>query len=542
MENVSDVSKLKMEPKTTLKASDIHIHDFSLDGRTAGPSGGDILEMVARAAKQATQTSPRTSIKMDAFDVDFEGLRADLGDDSPEDVLLREARRLTKDAQYQTALAKLEEVLAIAPNQPEAIYLKAFCKYSLGTLKPALKVLLELKGVVLKNRLRTRVQTLKEDIRQKTLPMAARIYSTAMQTRQASKAISPLLEFAQTDPEVGKFHYFLAGAYLINKQFKEAREAAREGVAVCETDRKELQQLHLQIEEHFLPQMLGPARKLFRARKYAEAAVALAEVPEDAHDTAMWIAFEGFLRQFGTSSSTSLLSRVAPGRMKAGTDPPGTPAEVKALYEFLVEPEMKVARASVKSGQAGTAEPALKAALAHTPNFSVANHMLATCVYQRVGARVKNKIGKDIDDNGARELRACSKELDAVRDMAIIASRDPEIPDAKRLLNSIDQMRKDIQGVLDTHETQVHDAKLVNKAIDDFIQVLMQMFALRGASGRYEVIAAATSLYSKLGAMRNELPALRRQCKGQQARQIMELLRDKFVEPNYQVLRQAMGR
>lgn len=546
MSNVDDISKLKMDPKTTLKASDIHVHDFSFTGNTASTVNDDILEKMSRSAHRAarSQSQSESSIRMGAVDVDFSSLRADLGDDGPEGPALREAKRLVNEQQYETALDKLEEVFQIIPHHHEAVYLQAYCQFQLKRLKEALQTVYRLKDVVLSNRLQTRVRSLKVDIRSQTVPQAARVYTAAVKTRDVSRPIQKLREFAAADPEVGNFHHFLASVLVVGKQLDEARTAAAHGLEVCETDREELEQLLREIEKRFLPRILRPARTQFREKKYAQASATLAALSADVKTTALWESFNGYVDQLTGKGKKNggLFSRFKAGSINARENPPGTPAEVRELFEYLVEPEMKAARIAVEKPDYTAAERALTSAVAIAPGFSIANHMLATCLYKRVGASVKQKIGKDLDDAGAKQLRRCKERLDEARGYAAACKRDPDIPDGQLLLNSIDQMRKDIDEVVTRHETQSHDAKLVNKAIEEFIPVLVKIIMLNNAKTPHEIRRLAEDLYSNLQRLRSELPSLKRQCKGAQAKQIMDLVRTKFVEPNYKTLRRAMNR
>lgn len=542
MSDANQLAQLKMDAKTTLKASDIHIHNFTFENKESRTAGRDILDQVVRAARQATESQPQSSLKVGEFDLDFDSLRADLGDETPEDSALREARALIKQEQYQLALNKLAEVFHIAPHHHEAIYLKALCKFKLKHVKASLTTLLELKGAVLKNRLRTRVRALKEDIRRQTIPTAARAYAGAVKAKNAKDCIAPLREYAEADPEVGKFHYFLTGAYLINQQITEARETALNGLQVCETDRDELEQLCQDIDRQLVPRLLNPARDHFRSRKYRDAAAVLANVPADVKATSLWKTFDAYVAQFNGSKGGGLFSRKFAGGVKETRDPPGTSVEIKELYEYLVEPEMNTARTALEANRLPNAERALRLALNCTPTFTVANHMLATCVYQRVGAKVKEKVGKDIQDSDVRVLQGLKKELNDVRNHAVAGSRDSEIRDGKRLLKSIDEMCGEIDKVVEKHETLAHDARLVNKTIDDFIQVLLQTLELNAATSPWEIRRLAESLYGKLSSMRSEVKSARAKCKGSQAREILSLVLDRFVEPNFTVLRRAMGR
>jgi len=541
MAGINDPSQLKMDTKTTLKASDIHIHDFSFEKYVRVTGGDDVLDRISRAARQASHAQAKSSLKVAAIDIGFDGLRADLGDESPEDILLREAKALVGEQEYKAALEKLEEVFAIDTHHHEATYLAGYCQFELNHLCPALKVLLPLRDAALSNRLATRVRALKEEIRRQTIPEAASSYNKAVTTRSAKSAMSPLREFAEVDPDIGKFHYFLAGALLINKQVAEAREAVNHGLSVSDTDREELEDLLREIDTRYLPQMLGPARDYYRKRNYSAAARALGDVDEQVRTNPLWIAFHNLLEQYNGKKSGGFFSKFVPGRVKS-IAPAGSHAEMNALYEFLVKPEMQQARQAIGKNDFVLAEKILETAVSCVPNFSLANQMLATCVYQRVGATVKQRIGQDLNDTRARELRGCQHQLDEVRKHAEIGARDHEIADARLLVESIDEMRNEIEEVVDTYETRVHDARIVNEAVDEFIQILLGILRLNAASNRWEIRSSAEDLYQKLSRSRGNLASRRRKCRGDESKKIMDLLRDNFVEPHYNTLSRLMNR
>lgn len=543
MADANQLANLKMSTTTTLKASDIRIHDFQIDGKSTPLLGDDLVERVSQAARQAAQSRPPTGLRLGAIDVDFDGLRIDLGDEGPESRPLREAKKLIQEQQFEPALAKLEEVFAINAQHHEAIYLKAFCQFKLEKLKSALETLLLLDSVLLTNRLQTRVRGLREDIRQQTIPKAAGYYANAVKSKQVDKVVDKLRQFAETDPEVGKFHYFLAGVLVVGKKLAEAREAANHGLQVCKTDREELEQFRGEIEKRFLPEALGPARDLYREKKYAEARQALEATPAEVRQATLWKTFQGCLDQ-RIGKGGGLFARFLPGKI-AAAHPPGPPKDVNAFYEFVVKREMTAAHSAVGDRDFGKAERALNAAISHCPAFSHANHMLATCVYQRVGVTVQEKIGTDLDENSARQLRKCQAELGEARQYAVIGCQDSEIADAQRVLASIDEMHKQIEEVVTKYEVQIHDAKIVNETIDGFFKVLLGLITLNqlAAGGNpSQIRSTAEELYGNLKRMSDTLPSLRRQCQGEQARQIIDIVKNNFVDPNYNTLRTMMGR
>ncbi len=541
MADVSDLASLKMDAKTTLKATDIRIHDFSFaPGRKSASSGHDAVDRTARAARQSTQAA--ASIKIGGFDVDFGSLRVDLGDEGPEGAPLREAKALIQEQKFDAALAKLEAVLTHVPQHHEAIYLQAFCRFKLREIKKALDILLSIKEFVLTNRLQTRIRSLREEIRQTTIPEAQKVYDAAVKGGEPSKGCERLKIFAESDPAVGRFHILLVECCLKAKRIAAARAAAVRGLDECETEREELEQLRNDIDESQIPELLQPARAQFRAKKYADALKSLDALSNDWNTVPLWKCFHGYVKRLAGGGG-GLFSFGKPGKMKIGPadDAPGTHDEMWALFDFLVDQEMANANIQFKAGRPAEAEKFLRAAIEYVPGYTLANHQLATCVYQRIGGEVKSKIGSDLDEEGARQLRRAKESLADARKYAAVAADDSEIIDGRRLLASIDEMQKQIDGVVEKFENQAHDAKLVNKAIDDFLQVLLGIFEVINASS-WQKHNAAENLMRTLESTRNNLPNLRRQCRGEEARGIVDTIRNDIVEPQYQMLRQALGR
>jgi hypothetical protein len=298
------------------------------------------------------------------------------------------------------------------------------------------------------------------------------------------------------------------------------------------------------LDLRYLPQVLSPARKLYRAKNYSQALEALDEVDEQVQDLPLCKSFRELLERLTKKSVTGFISRLFGGGLASTAVANSTP-QMRDLFEFLVAPEMKAAREALEAHEFPKAEKALLAALDICPEFALANHMLATSVYQRVAVQVKKLIGQDINEDGARTLTRCGESLSDVSGYAEVASRDPSIPDAKRVLKSIEEMSQQIEKVVTDFENRAHDAQIVNQLIDQFLNVLIQIIsfnAIISSGNTYALRQAAESLYSDLSSTRGKLSRLRGECRGKEAKDIIDLVRDQFVEPNYRVLKQAMGR
>lgn len=538
MSQANDLAQLKMEQKTTLKASDIHVHDFRIDARERGGADEDIFDQINRAARQTSQSQTASTLRVSAIETGFDGLRAQLGDDEPKDVLLREAKGLVHQKEYDQALAKIDEIFAIDEHHQESRYLQAYCFQCLGRTDDALSTLLILRGAVLTNRLQACVHSLKEEIRQQTIPDAAKIYREAVKSKKASSAVGRLRQYAEADPGSGKLRFFLVAALLIDKQLVEAREVAILGLEDCEDGRDELQQLLRSIDTRVIPKWLGPARESYRKGNYREAARRLDEVAEQASSNALWITFHKFMEEY-KSKRGGLISRLLPGSVKT-VEAPGDLDARNELYEFLVKPEMAAARRAIDSDRFDSAEKALTAAVGYTPYYSLPNHLLATCVYQRVGKTVKQRLGKDLDASGAKQLASCKQQLDAAAGFAKIGCRDPAIEDARQVAAQINTMQKEIQAVLKKYEDQVHDAKIVNATIEELLTVFKSVAQVMSLRDPAQIRTQVHSLHSTLARMRKSLASHQKSCRGPEARKLVVSIRSNFVDPLYNELNKVI--
>src|SRR5436190_9384017 len=243
MPDASDLARLKMDTKTTLKASDIRIQssDVNTASKTAGAT--DIMERFQRAAAQTAQSMPASGLAVAAVDVDFDSLQVNFGDQGPEAGPLRDARRLIAERKFSPALPVLAQVLAACPRHQEGTYLKAYCEHQLGRSQQALKSLRDLDEAAVSNRLRTKMRVLREEIRSKMLPRASKTFAGVTKARQLGEALGVLKEYVECDPGMGQYHYFVAAALIVGKKWTEAQLALQEGLRLADCGREELEQL-----------------------------------------------------------------------------------------------------------------------------------------------------------------------------------------------------------------------------------------------------------------------------------------------------------
>lgn len=548
MADASQLADLRMDTKSTLKASDIRIDDFSIDTTPKSRASMDILERFNSVVSQASQSKGTSSISLNAVDVDFDSLCVDFGDERPESKLLQKARNLIGANQYEPALAALNDVFAIAPQHSEGTYLKAFCEHHLGNSKKSLTTLRELTGVALSNRLQTRMRMLRDEIRNEMLPRAQNIFTLATSTQQTGQSAEELTAIIDIDPGFGQYHCFLAGVLIVDKKFAEARAVIEQGIKVCDSGEKELQELRADLDQRLLPNLLAPARDRFLQKQYAQALRELEKAPAEIREMPLWRSFHELLTQRTGKGSGGLFARLLGGTLKSSTVTKHSSA-MQELCEYLAERPMKSARSACKNKDYLKAEQLLTEVVNLLPDFCAANYMLATSVYQRVAEKVKERIGKDIDDAESLALKKSAEALAGARTFAEIGGRDPALKDSRRLVKSIDEMCRQIETVVKAHEDQSHDAKIVNELIDQFIDLLVKLMmfnstvqALASSGNAYQLRNSAEELFAKLTSMRSNLSALRGRCRGAKAREIIDLVRDNFVEPNYSALKTAMGK
>lgn len=531
-----DVAKLKMDSRTTLKADDIRIEHFEFTGKAAADPDS-VMDRIAKAADQAQQTSAAASasIKLGDFDTfDVSSLSAGLGNQGPEVAVLREVRGLMSQEKYGEALAKLDELFELNDTHHEGLYLKAVSHERLEERIKALRVLSQLDGYQLVPRLQTRVRNLRITIRDIYVSRAAQMYRRALKSKDTDRAIRTLDELVQVDADCGKYFYFLAALQMVSGDSAKAIETARGGLEVCTTDRAELETFLSDLESRFLTQQLLPARKHFRQGKRKDCLAALNAVPAEARNP-LWKTFHGYAEKLaggGGFLATIGLSKKKP----ADTVPPGPQREADALYEFLVAPEMKEANEALEGKKFNKAEKALNQAITLTPPYPTANLLYANCVYRRVGDDVRRLIGQDIEDTQAKKLQQHLQSLRSAGARATVACNDRALTDAPRLAKSVNDMTSELEKVLKTYEDRKHDASIVNAAVDQFIDVLVQM--LTAVSGGINSRGQLERLYRSMKDMDSGLASKKRRCHTAEARELMDQLSG-FVRPQLKQLQQV---
>ncbi len=528
--NPDDLQRLKMTATTRLKASDISIRDFDLRSTARRRQQEEIrgrLDDLARTPEAVSDRPPAT-LTLGAFDVDFGSLASGLVDESPADKLLREAQNSIRAERYPEALATLGKVLELEPRHPKALYFCALCQYRMQQPIKALKTLCSIDGQTASNRLNTQIRLLREELRDACLPAVQRLYAAAVKAKKPQQAIEKLQEMIQLDPTVGRYYEFLAGLLYLAERYEEAAEVAARGLENCQTDRQRLEEFCAKLTGRRITQSLNPARKQFRARKFAEARQSLHELPPMLHRDPLWNTFDGYLERL-TARGGGLKALFA-SKDRTGIDPPGTPREAEALYEYLVEPEMRAARKALEAAQSRTAERALLAALEHVPRFPLANELYAKCVYQRVADDVKRRIDKELTDEDLSRLRSGRDTLAEARPYAVLATADPDSTDAQQLLQSLDSMIKQIDDLLTQYEIRKHDAKIVNEAVVEFIEILVLI--LSGIDSREKFYL----IFNRMSAFAKDIARRKRACKLPEAKRIMDKL-DEIISPNLRTLR-----
>ena len=504
------VGGLRMEVTKSLKDANIQIRSFgSQDRASALP---DIMGQLDRLSKSAVAAPATGGLMLGAFDLDFGGLAAGLGHDGPEAALLREAKQLIAKEQFREARRVLAKILEMSEGHHEATYLLAYCHHKSDDQIQALTVLFPLREANLSNRLTTRVQMLRGEIRAKLLPLVTTRYMAHMRASNPAKAIEALAKVAELDPAVGKYHFFLASALVIAGRHGDALRALIQGLDLAESDHDELVKLKNQIEVGYVAQKLQPARKLYIEGKYAAARQAIEQLDADCKQSELCRSFDKFLESKAASAG-GLFTWFA-GKKPAA--PRGLSGEqLEKVHAFLVRDELLQAKKSVDTGQLQNAENWLALAVRYAPEYPLANYLYAVRIYERVGAATKSENAQAGKVKGIDELLG---QLGAAKNHARIGASDSQNNEARALNDAIDQLTSELRKVRQDIEDQEHDAKYVNRYVDDFIQLIVRLVEPGMNAQR------ALDIVNRLRSLRDGASSSKRSLKTPQGLQIMEAL------------------
>jgi tetratricopeptide (TPR) repeat protein len=489
-----------------LKRRDLKAQEIDFRGKSDPDDFMSQLDRMTKAA-QSRQYQQAVEIKLNALDLE-PGLVSDQmrQGESPVERLLREAKELVAEGQYESALEPLTSILAEVAVHPEATYLIAYCRVYLKEPERALHHLLGLRAVRLEHALATRVEALKEEIRGRMLSSVLLENVLLIKLEQYDEAIRRLRRIVGLDPEVGYYHFMLSGSLMMAERFEEAITAINLGLRECQGEaRAMLGGFKLQIEQHYVAKLMEPARTLFKQESYGRARTVLNGLDPAYRQTPLFITFANYLGKLDGG-----MFRILRRKTSAKPAPAGEPRDVEALYFFLIGQEIQQATKLLAEGKYGPAETVITGALAHTPHFAYARFLLAGCTYSRIA----NQISSD-SPPGINEVIA---GLEQARQNARIGATDAEITDAPALLGNIEQALQMIESQRMERQASQAEIKLVNEAIEEF-QAIM-----KSAEGGISSPTHFNDVYRRMSNLKKRLPGLHKQVRGKDAAEAVKQL------------------
>jgi tetratricopeptide (TPR) repeat protein len=423
------------------------------------------------------------------------------------DRLLQEVKRLIAEEKYEEAIPLLLDAVAESPGHHEATYLLAFCHVRLRAYEKALETLLPLRRARLDNALAVRVDALKEDIRSEMLFVVLIENFLLLKTKQFQEAINRIHRIASLDPDVGTYHFILAGSLMTANHLEPALQAVNYGLSECRPgDRAELESLKSQIEHRYLAYRMRPARDYLKKEHYRQARGVLRGLPTALHRVPLYKTFDVYLAALDAGVLGNWLH---PKRPK-DVIPSGSPKDVDALYFFLVGEELDQAKQYIEQEQFLQAAVSMQQALDYTPQFPFANYLYSVCLYRKVFQQFAAGAPPSLENTTAELRRALGH--------ARTGSTDREIAGADDLIETIEDALKTLDAIRTEMQVRQQEVKRVNEVIEEF-QTIME-----DASGGVRSVQHYNSLLQRMRQLMARLPTVRQQVKGQDAQEALTQL------------------
>lgn len=438
--------------------------------------------------------------------------------ESQVDRRLREARQLIGEEKFQEALEPLAGVLKEVPDHPEALYLMAYCHYHLDEDLQALRVLAPLRGMRLDRHLANRVEALRTDICQRLFLHLILETILFMHQDDHEEAIARLREVVDLAPESGIFHFMLAGSLMTAERFWEALEAVNYGLSAAAVEHRDLlETLKGQIQQQFCTREMEPARALFKRREYRKARAVLQGLNAEYRTLPLYAAFEGYLTRLGGGMLGWLRQR-----NPREVQPPGSFADVDALYFFLVGQEIRGAKGFIEKGNIDQALNLLRQVLQYCPLFPYANFLYGGCLYRWVGERIAGNDRPELEEliSALTEAQACLR----------LAMSDGEITEASQdLLKRVEEPLRAAREVQEELARRREEASYVNAVIQEFEAIM------RTAKDGIQSPAHHRKIFGKMQALKAKLPSVGKRVRSADGREAITKLSE-AVERNLRQL------
>jgi len=471
----------------------LKLDEIDLGGGKA--MGDDFLSQLDGMAKEAEarKVANESSLQLDDLDLGDISIHEDFVVKSREDELLSKAKALIADDEYAEAQEPLLQLLEEVDEHHEALFLLALCRFH--TMEPidALRLLNRIRGKRMEAALSARVGILRERIRGILQTTALIENMLLLATGNFGKAAARVRELVEVDPEEWLYPFMLAGSLMKADEHEAAMDAILAGLETVDPeDRHRLEPLRQQIEMAWAREKMAEGRSLYRKGKFGAARSKLRRLDPACKATGLWQTFDGYLQRLDGGFLRSVRGYRGPADVK----PPGSFHDAEALYQFLVEEEMRAVLAMVELEDFEGAIIELTTAVLHAPHYPYAQFLLAGAIYRRLGERISS--------GDAPPLQELLAGLESALGHARIGATDPEIRDGERLKDEIEKLL----GNLKQNE---REAEAVNGAIEEFHDIMQSVQEGISSTGQLKTIVA------RLQKLQERMPSVRREARSENA-------------------------
>lgn len=310
---------------------------------------------------------------------------------------IEKIKALIHDKKYQEALNELAKFLEKENNNHEAIYLKSLCQINLGLIEPALKTLAVLNSVRINNELETRIEGVKQRIRNHYIS----IILMQLLLPKRFQLIEQIKNLIDLDPGC-EFYYVSLASLLIQKgMLREALGYINYGFAKIPSKLLLiLPNMKRHVLDLLMKEEMRPVIKLFKEKSYAKARKRMEAFSKELDECNELKIFKSYLQKLESKSSIFKKANY----LDCSLD--GTPVEKDFLHSIIVSDEISLGFKHYDKGDFKTALSIFREGQKYVYQYpylnylmalSIHNHFMISLIKRSVNPSNRNEIKSDIE-------------------------------------------------------------------------------------------------------------------------------------------------
>ena len=443
--------------------------------------------------------------------------------------LLDEANQLIREKRFAKAIEVLDGLLAHAPDNHQALYLKAMCLASKQEMEneAALKILLPLSRARLEGSLNTKVKMLRDRVKRTVLLRVMIEHLLMLRTNMRSKVVSRLQSIIPLIPEEPIYPFMLSGTLMMDNRLDEALEVIDRALTAVSKDQADrLRQLRAEIGKRQVAVALKGVVVNIRAERYAEARKTLNALDKALRKNTLWKIFDNYLKDIGCGGIL--------GRMFGGTKPSkaavprgGSDEEIDQFYLMICAVDVQNAQKHIAQKNYAQAVSVLLPVLEKwAPVFPYANYLCSVAIYFQLKQAF---ISGEVPD-----LDSAIADLEKGQRMALIGSQDLRIEDVKNLSAALEGSLKTLYEVRKMRAGMEKEVQPIKKVMGEYNRIM------EGAKGGISSKKQHKKVLKQMIRVVDEIATVRRRSKHLGNKKVLDELYEAATK-NLQQLKNMAG-